>query len=35
LITRFAEKYADQRELDYQEFTAAKAAGRLAAMEGV
>jgi uncharacterized protein (DUF2252 family) len=34
-ITRFAERYADQNELDYQEFTAAIADGRLAAMEGV
>jgi uncharacterized protein (DUF2252 family) len=34
-ITRFAERYADQNEIDYQEFTAAIADGRLAAMAGV
>jgi uncharacterized protein (DUF2252 family) len=34
-ITDFSERYADQNEQDYQEFTAAVRAGRLAAVEGV
>jgi hypothetical protein len=34
-ITDFAERYADQTERDYQEFTAAIKSGRLSAVEGV
>ena len=34
-ITDFSERYADQNEKDYQEFTAAIASGRLEALEGV
>jgi len=34
-ITDFAERYADQNERDYQEFTAAIKSGRLSAVEGV
>jgi uncharacterized protein (DUF2252 family) len=34
-VTDFCERYADQNERDYQEFTAAIRAGRLAAVEGV
>jgi hypothetical protein len=34
-ITDFAERYADQNERDYAEFTAAIKSGRLTAAEGV
>jgi uncharacterized protein (DUF2252 family) len=34
-ITDFSERYADQNELDYQEFVGAVRSGRLAAIEGV
>jgi uncharacterized protein (DUF2252 family) len=34
-ITDFAERYADQNERDYQEFTAAIKSGRLTAAEGI
>jgi len=34
-ITDFSERYADQTEKDYQEFTAAIASGRLAATTGI
>jgi uncharacterized protein (DUF2252 family) len=34
-ITDFSERYADQNEKDYQEFTAAIASGRLAATTGI
>jgi uncharacterized protein (DUF2252 family) len=34
-VTDFAERYADQSERDYQEFTAAIKSGRLTALEGV
>ncbi len=34
-ITEFSERYADQNEQDYQEFTKAVRSGRLAAAEGV
>lgn len=34
-ITDFSERYADQNERDYQEFTAAIKSGRLSAVEGV
>jgi uncharacterized protein (DUF2252 family) len=34
-VTDFAERYADQNERDYQEFTAAIKSGRLTAAEGV
>ena len=34
-VTDFADRYADQNERDYQEFTAAIKSGRLTAVEGV
>jgi hypothetical protein len=34
-ITDFAQRYADQNELDYQQFVRAIRSGRLAAREGV
>src|ERR1700758_4587755 len=34
-VTDFCERYADQNELDYQEFVAAIRSGRLEAIEGV
>jgi hypothetical protein len=34
-ITDFSERYADQNERDYQEFTKAVRSGRLEAAEGV
>ena len=34
-ITDFSERYADQNERDYEEFTKAIRSGRLAATEGV
>ena len=34
-VTDFAERYADQNERDYEEFTAAIKSGRLTAAEGV
>ena len=34
-ITGFSERYADQNELDYQQFVAAVRSGRLEAVEGV
>ena len=34
-ITNFSERYADQNELDFQEFVSAVRSGRLEALEGV
>jgi hypothetical protein len=34
-ITDFSERYADQNERDYQEFTTAIKSGRLTCVEGV
>jgi hypothetical protein len=34
-VADFATRYADQNELDYQEFAAATRSGRLEALEGV
>ena len=34
-VTDFAERYADQNEKDYQEFTEAVRSGRLEAVEGI
>ncbi|MGE5135130.1 MAG: DUF2252 family protein, partial [Gemmatimonadota bacterium] len=34
-VTDFSQRYADQNEQDYEEFTKAVSAGRLEAREGV
>ena len=34
-ITDFSERYADQNERDFQEFTAAIKSGRLKCLEGI